>query len=128
MGRGRKMHTPEEVQGEEEVMPSAAHAHQAAGGTAEEKPAGGPRPLHDNVWLLFPEPAPRRVGGVYVPAGDPLDRMDAVVAAAGPEVPADLGVGVGDTVVASQFDGMPVFVDGVQMRSMPADRLLAVIH
>ena len=90
--------------------------------------AGKPRPLHDSVWLLFPEPAPRRVDGVLVPAGDPLDRMDAVVAAAGPEVPGDLGIGVGDTVVASQFDGMPVFVDGVQMRSMPADRLLAVIH
>lgn len=90
--------------------------------------AGKPRPLHDSVWLLFPEPEVERIGGVFVPAGDPLDRMDATVVAAGPEVPGDLGIGVGDTVVANQFDGMPVFVDGVRMRSVPADRLLAVIH
>lgn len=86
------------------------------------------RPLHGNVWLLFREPEVRRVGGVFVPACDPSDRMDATVVGAGPEVPKGLGVGVGDTVVASQFDGVPVFVDGVQMRCMPADRILAVIR
>lgn len=86
-----------------------------------------PRPLHDRVWLLFP-PADRTVGGILVRADGPDGWMDAVVVAMGPETPASLGVGVGDRVVAGVFDGMPVDVDGVRYRSVPADRLLAVIE
>lgn len=86
-----------------------------------------PRPLHDNVWLLFP-PGDRCVGGVHTVEGDPERWMDAVVVAAGPEVPASLGVGVGDTVVANVFDGMPVDIGGRIYRSVPAAKLLAVLE
>ena len=86
-----------------------------------------PRPLHDSVWLIFPSGG-RTVGGVYRAPGEPDAWMDAVVVAAGPEVPASLGVGVGDVVVANVFDGMPVDVDGVRYRSVPAGKLLAVVE
>ena len=87
-----------------------------------------PRPLHDNVWLLF-APDGRQSGDFYVPSGDPAEWMDATVVAAGPEVPESLGIGVGDAVLANLFDGMPVFVDGCPpLRSVPASRLLAVIE
>lgn len=86
-----------------------------------------PRPLHDNVWLLFAS-GERREGGVYVQPGDPAEWMDATVVAAGPEVPESLGVGVGDVVVANLFDGLPVSLDGCPpLRSVPSSRLLAVI-
>ena len=83
-----------------------------------------PRPLHDHVWLLFP-PVCRMASGVYQVADDPERWMDAVVVAAGPDVPPD--VGVGDVVVANVFDGMPVDYGGVRYRSVPAGRLLAVV-
>lgn len=81
------------------------------------------RPLHDNVWLLFGE-GERPVGGVSVPG----EWMDATVVAAGPEVPEALGIGVGDVVVASRFDGPPVSVDGLLLRSVPAGKILAVVR
>lgn len=84
-----------------------------------------PRPLHGHVWLLFP-PETRRVDGVYRASDDPERWMDAVVAAAGPGIPAD--VGVGDVVVANVFDGMPVDYEGVRYRSVPAEKLLAVVE
>lgn len=83
------------------------------------------RPIHDNVWLLFPQ-GDRMIDGVLVPKEDEDSWMDALVVAAGPEVPASLGVGVGDTVVANVFDGVPAAVEGLPLRSMPAGRLLAV--
>lgn len=83
------------------------------------------RPLHDNVWLLFPQ-GDRMIDGVLVPKEDEDSWMDALVVAAGPEVPASLGVGTGDTVLANVFDGMPLFVEGIPLRVVPADRLLAV--
>ena len=84
------------------------------------------RPLHDNVWLYFP-PGDRVVDGVLVHKEDEDSWMDAIVVAVGPEVPASLGVGVGDTVLASVFDGVPLALDGVQMRSVPSGRLMAVL-
>ena len=84
------------------------------------------RPLHDNVWLLFPE-GDRTIDGVLVPKEDEDSWMDALVVAAGPEVPAALEVGVGDTVIANVFDGMPLSVEGVPLRAVPADRLLAAV-
>ena len=84
-----------------------------------------PRPLHDSVWLLFPQGG-RTVDGVLVPQRDEDQWMDALVVATGPEVPASLGVGVGDTVLASAFDGLPLSVEGVPMRAVPAGELLAV--
>lgn len=83
------------------------------------------RPLHDNVWLYFPLGG-RWVGGVYVPLGEPDAWLDAIVVAVGPEVPASLGVGVGDSVLSELFDGPPFFVDGVPLRNVPAGKLLAV--
>lgn len=83
------------------------------------------RPLHNNVWLYFP-PGERVVGGVLVRKEDEDAWMDALVVAMGPEVPASLGIGVGDTVLAGLFDGMPVFIDGVPLRKIPADKLMAV--
>lgn len=85
-----------------------------------------PRPLHSDVWLLFPSSG-RTVDGMYRAPGEPDAWMDAVVVAMGPEVPLSLGVGVGDIVVASAFDGMPVDFEGVRYRSVPAGRLLAVV-
>lgn len=84
------------------------------------------RPLHDNVWLYFP-PGDRVVDGVLVHKEDADSWMDAIVVAVGPEVPVSLGVGVGDTVLASVFDGVPLALDGVQMRSVPSGRLMAVL-
>lgn len=84
-----------------------------------------PRPLRGHVWLLFPSGS-RRAGGVYVASDGPERWMDATVVAAGPDVPA--GVGVGDVVVANVFDGMPVDYEGVRYRSVPAGRLLAVVE
>lgn len=83
------------------------------------------RPLHDNVWLLFPQ-GDRIIDGVLVPKEDEDSWMDALVVAVGPEVPASLSVGVGDTVIADVFDGMPAAVEGVSLRSVPASRILAV--
>lgn len=85
------------------------------------------RPLHDNVWLYFPLGG-RWVGDVYVPSEEPDAWLDAVVVATGPEVPASLGVGVGDTVLAGLFDGPPVFIDGVPLRNIPADKIMAVFE
>lgn len=84
------------------------------------------RPLHDNVWLLFPQGS-RVVDGVLVRKEDEDSWMDAVVVAVGPEVPESLGVGVGDTVLANVFDGMPLDVDGVPLRNVPSGELLAVL-
>lgn len=85
------------------------------------------RPLHDNVWLYFPLGG-RWVGDVYVPSEEPDAWLDAVVVATGPEVPASLGLGVGDTVLAGLFDGPPVFIDGVPLRNIPADQIMAVFE
>lgn len=85
------------------------------------------RPLHDNVWLYFP-PGDRVVDGVLVRKEDADSWMDAIVVAVGPEVPVSLGVGVGDTVLASVFDGHPVFIDGVSLRNIPAEKLMAVFE
>lgn len=85
------------------------------------------RPLHDNVWVRFP-PGERVVDGVLVRKEDEDSWMDAIVVAVGPEVPASLGVGVGDTVLAGLFDGMPVFIDGVPLRNIPAGKLMAVFE
>jgi co-chaperonin GroES (HSP10) len=79
------------------------------------------------VWLYFP-PGERVVDGVLVHKEDEDSWMDALVVAAGPEVPASLGVGVGDTVLAGLFDGLPVFIDGVPLRSIPADKIMAVFE
>jgi hypothetical protein len=54
--------------------------------------------------------------------------MDAIVVAVGPEVPASLGVGVGDTVLANVFDGMPLALGGTMLRSIPAGKLMAVFE
>ena len=86
-----------------------------------------PRPLNDSVWLLFPS-GDRKVDGVLVRTDDPERWMDAVVVAMGPGVPASLGVGVGDRVVARVFDGVPVELDGTVYRSVPAGKLLAVLE
>lgn len=85
-----------------------------------------PRPLHDRVWLLFPEGGYRNEGGVLVEDEAEL-RLDATVVAAGPEVPADC-VGVGDRVLASMYDGMPVEHEGVAYRSVPYGEIMAVIR
>ena len=85
------------------------------------------RPLHDRVWLLFP-PETRCTGGVWERAGRADRWMDAVVVAVGPEVPASLGIGVGDRVVASVYDGMPVDYEGVRYRCVPAGKLLAAME
>ena len=47
--------------------------------------------------------------------------------AVGPEVPADC-VGVGDRVLASMYDGMPVEHEGVAYRSVPYGEIMAVIR
>ena len=84
-----------------------------------------PRPLHDNVWLRFPE-GDREIDGVRVPAGDPPRWMDAVVVAAGPG--AGPGFGVGDRVVARRFDGLSVEHEGRVYRCVPSSRVLAVLE
>lgn len=85
-----------------------------------------PRPLHDSVWLLFPDTEYRNDGGVLVrDRGE--DRLDATVVAVGPEVPDGL-VGVGDRVLANRYDGMPVEHGGCVYRSVPCSRLLAVVE
>ena len=53
--------------------------------------------------------------------------MDATVVAAGPEVPDCLEVGVGDTVIANIFDGLPLDLDGMWLRVVPAGKLMAVL-
>lgn len=68
------------------------------------------------------------VDGVLVRKEDEDSWMDALVVAVGPEVHASLGVGVGDTVLAGLFDGMPVFIDGVPLRNIPADKIMAVFE
>ena len=68
------------------------------------------------------------VDGVLVRKENEDSWMDAIVVAVGPEVPASLGVGVGDTVLASVFDGHPVFIDGVSLRNIPAEKLMAVFE
>ena len=83
------------------------------------------RPLHDNLWLLFPDEE-RTIGKVRIPSGAAPRWMDAVVVAAGPEAPPD--VGVGDLVVARQFDGLPVSCDGLVLRCMPASKVMAVVE
>ena len=85
-----------------------------------------PRPLHDRVWLLFPEGGYRNEDGVLVKDDAEL-RLDATVVAVGPEVPADT-VGVGDRVLASRYDGMSVEYEGCLYRSVPYGKLLAVIR
>lgn len=85
------------------------------------------RPLRNNVWLLFP-PAQRDVGGVVLAPEDPSAWMDAVIVAAGPGVPESLGIGVGDTVVANLYDGMPVEHEGGIYRCVPSSKLLAVLE
>ena len=85
------------------------------------------RPLHDNVWVRFP-PGERVVDGVLVRKEDEDSWMDATVVAVGPEVPAVFGIGVGDTVLANVFDGMPLALDGAMLRSIPADKLMAVFE
>ena len=85
------------------------------------------RPLRDNVWLYFP-PGERVVNGVLVRKEDEDSWMDALVVAVGPEVPASLGVGVGDTVLAGPFDGPLVFIGGVPLRNIPADKIMAVFE
>lgn len=85
------------------------------------------RPLRDNVWVCFPS-GDRVVDGVLVRKEDEDSWMDALVVAVGPEVPASLGIGVGDTVLAGLFDGPPVFIDGVPMRNIPAGKLMAVFE
>lgn len=85
-----------------------------------------PRPLHDKVWLLFPESSYRNDGGVIVEDKAEL-RLDATVVAAGPEVPADF-IGVGDRVLASIYDGMPVEHEGIMFRSVPYSDIMAVIR
>lgn len=85
------------------------------------------RPLRDNVWLYFP-PGERVVDGVLVRKEDEDSWMDAIVVAVGAEVPSVLGLGVGDTVLAGLFDGMPVFIDGVPLRNIPVWKLMAVFE
>lgn len=85
-----------------------------------------PRPLHDRVWLLFPEGGYRNDGGVLVEDKAEL-RLDATVVAVGPEVPAG-ALGVGDRVLASLYDGMPVEHDGCMYRSVPFSDILAVLE
>lgn len=85
------------------------------------------RPLRDNVWVRFP-PGDRVVDGVLVRKEDEDSWMDAIVVATGSEVPASLGIGVGDTVLAGLFDGLPFFIDGVPLRNIPADKLMAVFE
>lgn len=85
------------------------------------------KPLRDNVWLLFPQ-GDRMVDGVLVRQEDADSWMDAIVVATGPDVPESLGVGAGDTVLASVFDGMPLTLDGIQLRCVPSDGLLAVLE
>lgn len=85
-----------------------------------------PRPLRDNVWLLFPDDEYLDEGGVLVKKSGEL-RLDATVVAAGPEVPAGL-VGVGDRVLASMHDGMPVEYEGRVYRSVPCSGILAVLE
>ena len=77
-----------------------------------------PRPLHDKVWLLFPESSYRNDRGGIV---------EDTVVAAGPEVPADF-IGVGDRVLASIYDGMPVEHEGIMFRSVPYSDIMAVIR
>lgn len=84
------------------------------------------RPLHDNVWLKFPE-GDRSIDGVLVRQEDTDSWMDALVVATGPEVPASLGIGVGDTVIANIFDGLPVFIEGILLRRVPAGQILAAL-
>lgn len=84
------------------------------------------RPLHDNVWLLFPQ-GDRIINGVLVPKEDEDSWMDALVVAVGPEVPADC-VGVGDRVLASMYDGMPLFIEGVPLRVVPYGEIMAVMQ
>ena len=85
----------------------------------------GPRPLHDNVWLLFAS-GDRDVGGVLSPQDRPDKWMDATVVAAGPDVPAEFGVG--DKVIANVFDGMPVEHEGRIYRCVPSSKVLAVLE
>lgn len=85
----------------------------------------GPRPLRDNVWLLFP-PDARETGGILVRQDRPDKWMDATVVAAGPDVPAELGVG--DKVIANLFDGMPVEHEGEIYRCVPSSKVLAVLE
>lgn len=85
-----------------------------------------PRPLHDRVWLLFPEDCYRNEGGVIVKESAE-SRLDATVVAVGPEVP-EGALGVGDRVVASMFDGLPVDHEGCRYRSVPFSSILAVIE
>ena len=85
------------------------------------------RPLHDNVWLYFP-PGDRVVDGVLVRKENEDSWMDAIVVAVGPEVPSILGIGVGDTVLANVFDGMPLALGGAVLRSIPAEKLMAVFE
>ena len=85
------------------------------------------RPLHDNVWLLFPQ-GDRMINGVLVSKEDEDSWMDALVVATGPEVPASSGIGVGDTVIAGAFDGMPLFVESVPLRVVPYGEILAVMQ
>lgn len=82
-----------------------------------------PRPLHDNVWLLFPEDAYLNEGGVMVKTEAEL-RLDATVVAVGAEVPPET-LGVGDRVLASMYDGMPVEYEGCLFRSVPYGSILA---
>ena len=83
------------------------------------------RPLHDNVWLLFPQ-GDRVIDGVLVRQEDTDSWMDALVVATGPEASTD--VGVGDTVLANIFDGMPLSIDGLMLRNTPSDRIMAVFR
>jgi len=46
--------------------------------------------------------------------------------AAGPDVPAELGVG--DKVIANLFDGMPVEHEGEIYRCVPSSKVLAVLE
>lgn len=81
-----------------------------------------PRPLHDNVWLLFPEDT-YLDDGVMVKT-ETGSRLDATVVAAGAEVPPET-LGVGDRVLASMYDGMPVEYEGCLFRSVPYGSVLA---
>lgn len=86
-----------------------------------------PRPLHDNVWLLFAS-GDRDVGGVLSPQDRPEKWMDALVVAVGPEVPESAGFGVGDVVVANLFDGLPVDFEGRIYRRVPFSKVMAVLE
>ena len=85
-----------------------------------------PRPLRDNVWLLFPDDEYRDEGGVLVKKSGEL-RLDATVVAVGPEVP-EGSVGVGDRVLASMYDGMPVEYEGAVYRSVLYSGIMAVLE